>query len=81
MAITTYLSTITLNVNGSNAPIKRYGCWMNKKTRPLHMLPIRDSLDIKTYTNCRLGYGKIFHENGNLKKGWGGNTCSRQNKL
>ena len=38
-----YLSTITLNVNGLNAPTKRQRLveWI-KKTRPLYMLPTRD---------------------------------------
>ena len=34
MAVSTYLSIITLNVNGLNAPIKRHRVvdWMKKKT-------------------------------------------------
>ena len=50
MAITTYLSTITLNINGLNAPIKRQEGWRDKKTRPLHMLPTGDPLQIERYT-------------------------------
>ena len=45
MAINTYLSTITLNVNGLNAPIKRMADWIRKKQtnkqkpRAYNMLP------------------------------------------
>ena len=45
MAINTYLSIITLNVNGLNAPIKRHRVadWM--KQEPTYtMLPTRDRL-------------------------------------
>ena len=43
MATRSYLSTITLNVNGLNAPTKRQRLaeWIQKK-RPLHMLSTRD---------------------------------------
>ena len=37
---------------------------MNKKTRPIHMLPTRDPVQIKKIK----GWKKIFHENGNEKK-------------
>ena len=46
MAISTYLSIITLNVNGLNAPIKRQSVWMDTKTIPVYMLPTRDWLQI-----------------------------------
>ena len=39
MAITTYLSTSTLNEKELSAPIKRYGGWKDKETIPLHNLP------------------------------------------
>ena len=41
MATGSYLSIITLNVNGLNAPTKDKD-WLNGKTRPLYMLSIRD---------------------------------------
>ena len=43
MAINTYLSIITLNVNGLNVPIKgdRVADWI--KTKSLQYAPIRDS--------------------------------------
>ena len=43
MAMGSYLSVITLNVNGLNVPTKRLRLaeWI-KKTRPLYMLSTRD---------------------------------------
>ena len=45
MVINTYLSIITLIVNGLNAPIKNIGVtdWI-KNTRAYNRLPMRDSL-------------------------------------
>ena len=40
MAISTYLPKIALNVNGLNATIKRQD-GMDKKARPIYMLPTR----------------------------------------
>ena len=47
MAIKTYLSIITLNVNGLNAPVKKHKVteWI-KKTRPIYTLPMRDTFQI-----------------------------------
>ena len=44
MALNTYLSIVTLNVNGLNAPVKRHRVseWI-KKTKPIYMLPPRNS--------------------------------------
>ena len=44
MAINTYLSIITLNVNGLNAPIKRHRVahWM-KEAKIFNLLPTRHS--------------------------------------
>ena len=43
VAINIYVSIITLNVKGLNAPIKRYRVadWI-KKTRAYNMIPTRD---------------------------------------
>ena len=52
MARSAYPSIITLHVNGLNAPIKRHrvAVWIKNKnknkTRPMYMLPTRDSLQI-----------------------------------
>ena len=50
MAMNKYLSIITLNVNGLNALIKRHYSGMDKKTRPTHMLPTRDTSQDKRPT-------------------------------
>ena len=51
MAINTYLSTITLNVNGLDAPIKthRVAEWIRKQ-EPYIMLVTRDTLQIERHT-------------------------------
>ena len=61
MVITTYLSRITLNVNGLNAPIKRHRVveWVRKK-RPLPTLPTRDWLQIERHAQTE-SQGKYFH--------------------
>ena len=64
MAITIYLSIITLNVNGLNASIKS---WMDKKMRPTHMLSIRDSLQIKRHTDWK-EWKMTFYANETEKK-------------
>ena len=54
---------------------------MDNKTRPLHLLSTRDSLQIKRQIQAlSKGIEKIFHENGNLKN-WGSNTYTRQDKF
>ena len=45
MAISPHLLIITLNVNGLNSPLKKYGvAKQTEKTRSIYMLPIRNSL-------------------------------------
>ena len=78
-----YLSIITLNVNGLNAPIKRHRIaeWIRKhdphicclqethlRTEDLHRLKVK-------------GWKQIFQGNGQEKKGRGGNTHIRQNRV
>ena len=61
-----YLSIITLNINGLNAPIKR----LDTKTRPLYMLSTRDPLQNKGHIQSE-NEGlekKKFHANGDQKK-------------
>ena len=70
MAIGTYISIITLNVNGLNAPTKRLRLaeWI-KKTRPIYMSSIRNHF--RPQDICRLkvrGWKNIFHANGKQKK-------------
>ena len=53
MAIHTYLSTITLNVNGLSAPIKIHASRNEKKTRHIYMLSVRDLLENKKYKQTK----------------------------
>ena len=55
MAINTYLSIITLNVNGLNAPIKRQSDRLDKKAKIsiccLQETPLTDDIFQRTTTN------------------------------
>ena len=70
MGIGTYISIITLNVNGLNAPTKRHRLaeWIRKQDpyiccpKETHFRP-RDTYRLKVR-----GWKKIFHANGNEKK-------------
>ena len=65
MAIITYLSIITFNVNGENALTKghRVSDFIFKRT--YNILPTRDSLQGKRYIDKVSGWKKIFCANGN----------------
>uniref|UniRef100_A0A671F145 exodeoxyribonuclease III n=1 Tax=Rhinolophus ferrumequinum TaxID=59479 RepID=A0A671F145_RHIFE len=70
MAITMYLSIITLNVNGLNAPIKRHRVadWIRKQDPCICCI---QETHLRTKDTHRLkvkGWSKIFHANGNEKK-------------
>ena len=69
MVIRTYISIITLNVNGLNAPTKRHTLakWIQKKTHAYAVYK-RPSSDLGTHTDESEGLKKIFHANGNQKK-------------
>ena len=70
MTIGQYITIITLNVNGLNAPTKRYRLdeWIKKQdpytccTQEIHFRP-QDTYRLKVR-----GWKNIFHANGNLKK-------------
>ena len=70
MVIGTYISIITLNVNGLNAPTKRHRLaeWIQKQDlyicclQESHFRP-RDTKRLKVR-----GWKKIFHSNGNQNK-------------
>ena len=70
MAISTYLSIITPNVNGWNAPIKRHKSYrLDKKARPIYMLPTRDSPQTQRHTQTKSeGMEKDIHVNKREKK-------------
>ena len=70
MAIGTYISIITLNVNGLNSPTKRHRLaeWIQKQdpyTRSLQETHFRPK---DTYRLKVRGWKNIFHANGNKKK-------------
>ena len=70
MAIGTYTSIITLNVNGLNAPTKRHRLaeWIQKQDPYICFL---QETHLKTRDTYRLkvkGWKKIFHTNGDQKK-------------
>ena len=70
MVIGTYISIITLNVNGLNAPTKRHRLseWIQKQgpyicsLQDTHIIP-RDTYRLKVR-----GWKKIFRANGNQRK-------------
>ena len=70
MATGSYLSVITLNVNGLNSPNEKTKTgWMDTKTRPLYMLSTRDPPQPRdTYRMKVKGWEKIFHANTDQKK-------------
>ena len=61
MAIGTYISTITLNVNGLNAPTKRHRLaeWIQNK---IHIYAVykKPTSDLKTHTDWKWEDGKIY---------------------
>ena len=70
MAVKTYISIITLNVNGLNAPIKRYKVveWIHKKDPYVCCLRETHFTSRDTYNLKVRGWKKIFHANGDQKK-------------
>ena len=70
MATSSYLSIITLNVNGLNAPTKRQSLakWIQKQDPYICCL---QETHLKTRDTYRLkvkGWEKVFHANGDQKK-------------
>ena len=70
MAIRTYISIITLNVNGLNAPTKthRLAEWIQKQDPYIHCLQETHFRPRDAYRLKGRGWKKIFHANGNHKK-------------
>ena len=68
MGMRTYILIITLNVNGLNAPTKRYRLaeWIQKQDPYIRCLQETTSRD--TYKLKMRRQNKIFYENGNQKK-------------
>ena len=69
MKISTYLSVITLNVNGLNAPIKRCRVtdWIKKNRAHLYSAYKRLTSELKTHMQ-KLKNENRFHANRNEKK-------------
>ena len=69
MVIGTYISIITINVNGLNALAKRHRLaeWMKNKTH-IYAVCKRPTSDLWTYRLKVRGWKKIFHANVNQKK-------------
>ena len=75
MALHTYLSVITLNVNGLNAPTKRQqvAAWTRKQDPYICCLQ-ESHLKLKDTQRLKVkGWKKIFHANGK-EKSWGCST-------
>ena len=70
MVIGTYISIITLNVNGLSAPIKRHRLaeWIQKQDPYICCLQETHFRPRDTYKLKMKGWKKIFHANGNQKK-------------
>ena len=70
MVIGTYISIITLNVNGINAPTKRHRLAerIQKQDPYICCLPETHFRPRDTYRLKVRGWKKIFHANGNQKK-------------
>ena len=70
MGIGTYISIITLNVNGLNAPTTRYRLaeWIQKQDPYMCCLQETHFRPRDTYRLKVRGWKKIFHANGNQKK-------------
>ena len=70
MAIRTYISIITLYVNGLNAPTKRHRLaeWIQKQDPYICCLQETHCTSRDTYKLKVRGWKEIFHANGNQKK-------------
>ena len=70
MAIRTYISTITLNVNGLNAQIKRHRVaeWVQKQVLYIYCLQETHLRSRDTHRLKGRGWKKVFHAHRNQKK-------------
>ena len=72
MGIGTYISIITFNVNGLNAPTKRHRLaeWIQKQDPYIYICYLQEThfRPRDTYRLKVMGHKKIFHANGNQKK-------------
>ena len=70
MVIGTYISIITLNIKGLNAPTKRHRLaeWIQKQDLYICCLQKTHFRPRDTYRLKVKGWKKVFHANGNQKK-------------
>ena len=70
MVIRTYISIITLNINGLNAATKRHSLaeWIQKQDPYICCLQETHFRPRDTYRLKMRGWKKILHEDGNQKK-------------
>ena len=70
MAINSYLSVLTLNVNGLNAPVKRHRVteWIRKQDPSICCLQETHFRPKDTFTLKVRGWRTIYHANGQQKK-------------
>ena len=82
VVIGTYILINTLNVNGLNAPTKRYRLAEWIKKIPVHMLSTRDPLQTKGHKETESeGTEKDIPCKWKSKESWSSNTHIRQNSL
>ena len=62
MAIGTYISIITLNVNGLNAPTERHRLaeWIQKQDPSIYAVYKKPTSDLKTHIDWKWEDGKIY---------------------
>ena len=78
-----YISIITLNVNGLNAPIKRHRIAEWIRNHHPHICCLQET-HLRTKDLHRLkvkGWKQIFQANAQEKNSWGTNTHIRQDRL
>ena len=83
MAMGSYLSLITINVNGFNAPTKRQRLAECIQKQDPYICCLQET-HLKTRGTYRLkvkGWKKIFHANGNQKKAGVAILMSDKNRL
>ena len=70
MAVGTYISILTLNVNGLNAPTKRHRLaeWIHKQDPYIRCLQEMHFRPKDTYRLKVTGWKNIFHADGKQKK-------------
>ena len=68
MAMGSYLSIITLNINGLNDPTNRLAEWIQKQDPYIYCLQETHLKTADTYRLKMKGWKKIFHANRDQKK-------------